>query len=116
MKMLKFIILSTFLGKEYNPLVKFKDIISEIIFFMVTFGNNKIKKTFEKKTITSLMKKPIENSSTKINSNSGNADYLNNENLLENIKSKYIVDKLFYNLDEKIKLKIIKYNKNFKTK
>ena len=109
-------IISTFLGKEYNPLVKFKDIISEIIFFMVTFGNNKIKKTFEKKTITSLMKKPIENSSTKINSNSGNADYLNNENLLENIKSKYMVDKLFYNLDEKIKLKIIKYNKKLQDK
>ena len=31
---------------------------------------------------------------------------------LKNIKSKYIIKILFFNLDEKIKLKLIKYDKN----
>ena len=52
----------------------------------------------------------------KINPNSEIVDYLNNKNLLENIKSKYISKFLFSHLDEKIKLKIIKYNKKFQNK
>ena len=45
------------------------------------------------------------------NSNSGKVDYLKNRrNLLEKIKSIYFSRILFSHLDEKIKLKIIKYN------
>ena len=42
--------------------------------------------------------------------------YLKNIKLLENIKSKYIIKLLFSNLDEKVKLKTIKYNKRLQKK
>ena len=45
---------------------------------------------------------------------SENFNYLINGNLLENIKSIFFYRILFSNLDEKIKLKIIKYNKKLK--
>ena len=48
--------------------------------------------------------------------NSENNMCLKNENLLENIKSKYISKIIFSHLDEKIKLKIIKYNKKLQNK
>ena len=51
-----------------------------------------------------------------INSNYGNVNYLKNKNLLENIKSVFISRILFFHLDEKIKLKAIKYNKNLQNK
>ena len=35
---------------------------------------------------------------------------------LKNIKSKYIIKILFFNLDEKIKLKLIRYNNSLKNK
>ena len=43
-------------------------------------------------------------------------DILNNKNLLENIKSKIIIKKIFSNMDEKVKLKSIKYNKKLQKK
>ena len=42
--------------------------------------------------------------------------YLKNIKLLENIKSKYVIEILFSNLDEKMKLKTIKYNKKLQKK
>ena len=56
----------------------------------------------------------ISNNNTK--SNSGNVDYLRNENLLDNIKSIFFYKILFSYLDEKIKLKTIKYNKKMQNK
>jgi len=56
----------------------------------------------------------ISNNNTK--SNSGNVDYLRNENLLDNIKSIFFYKILFSYLDEKIKLKAIKYNKKMQNK
>ena len=50
------------------------------------------------------------------NSNSGNVDYLKNGNLLKNIKSIFFSRILFSYLDEKIKLKVIKYNKKLQNK
>ena len=52
---------------------------------MNTSGNNKDNGAFEKKTITSLVEKSLGNSMTKVNSNSGNDDCLNNGNLLKKI-------------------------------
>ena len=43
------------------------------------------------------------------NSNSGNANCLKSGNLLENIKSIFFLKILFLNLNEKIKLEVIKY-------
>ena len=49
-------------------------------------------------------------------SNSGNVDCLKNGNLLDNIKSIFFSRILLSHLDEKIKLKIIKYNKKLQNK
>ena len=40
----------------------------------------------------------------------------NDKILLTNIKSNYIIKKVFYNLDEKVKLKAIKYNNHLQKK
>ena len=47
----------------------------------------------------------------KTNSDTGNANCLKNGNLIDNIKSIYFSRMLFSYLDDKIKLKLIKYNK-----
>ena len=48
-----------------------------------------------------------------INNNKiGSSTYSKLKNLYENLKSKYIIKIIFSNLNEKIKLKTIKYNKN----
>ena len=46
-----------------------------------------------------------------INSNVENVDFLKNRNLFDNIKSIFFSRILLFHLDEKIKLKLIKYNK-----
>ena len=91
---------------EFSPFTKLTDLISRIIFFI-----NQVRKTK-----TPLMEKALGNSLTKDSSNSEKVECLNNGNLLENIKSKYIFQSIFSNLDEKIKLKTIKYNKRFQDK
>ena len=48
--------------------------------------------------------------------NNENNKNVKNQKLLKNIKSKYIIQKIFSNLDEKRKLKTIKYNKNLQDK
>ena len=50
------------------------------------------------------------------NSNYENVNCLKNRNLLDNIKSTFFSLILFSYLDEKIKLKVIKYNKNVQSK
>ena len=52
----------------------------------------------------------------KINYNSQNFDSSKNKNLLEKIKSIFFSRILFSHLDEKIKLKIIKYSKKIQNK
>ena len=41
-----------------------------------------------------------------------NKEDLNNKNLLGNIKSKLILNKIFFHFKDKIKLKLVKFNKN----
>ena len=63
------------------------------------------------------MKKDLDNMNDAKNTNeSGNIDCLKKENLLENIKSIDVSKILFSFMSEKIKLKAIKYNKNFQNK
>ena len=50
------------------------------------------------------------------NSNMENVDSLKNGNLLDNIKSIFFSRILFFHLDEKIKLDVIKYNKKLQNK
>jgi len=45
-----------------------------------------------------------------------NKEDLKNKKLLENIRSKIIINKIFINLNEKIKLKLIKYNNTLQNK
>ena len=51
-------------------------------------------------------------SSKKINEHKDNLT--NNYNIIKKIKCEFTIKILFFHLDEKIKLKFIKYNKNLK--
>ena len=54
------------------------------------------------------------NSGDLIDKKKGELGLINSKDIINNIKSKYIMQKIFNNLEKKTQLNMVKYNKNIK--